>query len=117
MDLFPVRLHSIVQIGVLIELIILMTAPAKTGCQIDMTPEVPPGTTVVEGETPGTFVQNNVFEGQSTLRKFQTMTSLVHRTRCTNLWNLALMYVELGHYIDMLLFAICERITLAVLAL
>ena len=40
-----------------------MTAPAITGCPIDMTPEVPPGTTPVEGETPGTFVQNNVFEG------------------------------------------------------
>lgn len=62
-DLFPVRLHSIFQIGVLIELICLVTAPGKTGCPIYMTPEVPPGSTPVEGETPGTFVQNNVFEG------------------------------------------------------
>ena len=27
-----------------------------------MTPQVPPGTTSVESETPGTYVQNNVFD-------------------------------------------------------
>ena len=44
-------------------LFLLMTGPIETRCAEDMTPEVPPGTIPVVGETPGTFVQNNVFEG------------------------------------------------------
>ena len=39
-----------------------MTEPTIQGCPFDMNPGLPPGTTPVEGETPGTFVQNNVFE-------------------------------------------------------
>ena len=40
-----------------------MTEPIETGCPEDMTPEVPPGTTPVEGIPPDTYVQNNVFDG------------------------------------------------------
>ena len=52
-----------IKILLLHPLFLLMTGPIETPCLEDMTPEVPPGTTPVEGERPGTFVQNNVFEG------------------------------------------------------
>ena len=102
----------------LIELICLVTAPSKTGCPIDMTPEVPPGSTPVEGETPGTFVQNNVFEGPQYVEEIPDDDKPgppddVYKSVEPG----PEVGFKLGHYLDILLFAICERITLAVLAL
>ncbi len=95
-----------------------MSAATRIGCPIDMTPEVPPGTTPVEGETPGTFVQNNVFEGPQYVEEVPDDDKPgppddVYKSVEPG----PDVGFELGHYLDMLLFVICERITLTVLAL
>ena len=92
------------------------TATIITGCPIDMTPKVPPGTTPVEGETPGTFVQNNVFEGPQYVEEVPDDDKLgppddVYKSVEPG----PDVRFELGHYLDMLRFAICETITLACL--